>query len=188
MLHSFAHWLSDNPSFIGPLADIGSYHRVLAAGPFSLPAAATMALDRPAAEVQALCKVEDLKADFRSSFDPEGRVVFTEALSGTYDLVYAPLYPSFIDKRALTGFLFDVHDSLEKHGSFIFSFLDSPRVQLEPEVLPLWFDDSVKLPVRRYTVDDMLRSLLTIGLGIRSIDEASWEGLGHVIELECTRL
>ena len=100
------------------------------------------------------------------------------------DLVGAPLLLQSLNTREATPFFFSSYDALKTGGIFYLSFPDAfaPTV-MEKNLYPAWYDESKKVYMKYYMVDDVLRSLDMIGFEILAIEKDESEDFERTISI-----
>lgn len=104
------------------------------------------------------------------------------------DLVAAPLLLQSLDTVEATPFLFSSYDALCTGGVFYLSFPDAFAPTVEKKGLyDAWYDENRKVYMKYYMVDDVLRSLETMGFEILAIEKDEMEDFERVVSVIARR-
>ena len=93
-----------------------------------------------------------------------------------------------METRELTGYLFNLHDSLIPGGNLYVSFPSDDRFVFSPmKQEDAWYAMDVKVRIKRYQPDDVLKALSMIGFDIRAVEKDEAPDLGTVFSIHAVR-
>lgn len=188
MIDEYKSWLSDNSSVLEPLVallpSLRAGARILVLGPYSLIPAMLLSEAVPLCRIEALCEEGEAKEDFTLNTDEEGRVVFTAAIEGPYDLIYGLFHLDSIPKSEAVPLLFDLKEALSPRGRCQLVIEDALSiVPGEGAMCEAWFAPHVSVFRKLYPLSDLIQTMSLIGFRIRAVEEVKAEGLSHVTAL-----
>ena len=93
-----------------------------------------------------------------------------------------------LETRAMTGYLFSLHDSLAEGGNLLLSFPAEDALVLSPmREIDSWYAMDRKERMKRYRAEDVLQALSLIGFSVRAIESDRNADLGTVVSIHAVR-
>ncbi len=120
-------------------------------------------------------------ADAMRTLYPEAEV--TDRIEDGIDIAISLFCIQSMETRALTGYLFSIHDALSPKGVLYLAFPSSDRVELELRETSCWYASDETMLLKRYMPADLVKAVNLIGFDIRAMEIDRIPGLGDVMTL-----
>ncbi len=194
MSHPLGDWMNDNAELFRYAGELSCMReeaeRILLSGTasaFLAPLFRTLYPDSAiivsGAEEEA---VSEVLADVPDA-DVDPRPIEATQFSGI-DIAVSMLAVQRLETRAMTGYLFSLHDSLAEGGNLLLSFPAEDALVLSPmREIDSWYAMDRKERMKRYRAEDVLQALSLIGFSVRAIESDRNADLGTVVSIHAVR-
>ena len=194
MSHSLCEWMTDNAELFRYAGELSCMRegagKILLSGTASLflaPLFRTLYPDAEIIGVDTDREALDEAAAGCSGMIKEEKAFQSAVVPGS-DIAVSVLSIETLETRELTGYLYNIHDSLVEGGNLYLSFPSTDTFVFSPmKEEDAWYDGGTKIRMKRYQADDVVRALSMIGFDIRAIERDLSPDLGTVISLHAVR-
>ncbi|MDY5931622.1 MAG: class I SAM-dependent methyltransferase [Candidatus Ornithospirochaeta sp.] len=195
MDNALGFWISDNAElfrYIGELPALRNRAgRILLSGGVSAFLSPVFRTLYPESTIVAVDGRRDI-LDSAAKEDPLLETVcapFESYCEPSYDIAVSALSLQSLDTRELTGYLFNLYDSIVKGGLLFISFPDSLYPNPSPKTLvQSWYSMDEEVYMKRFMAGDVAKALSMIGFSMKSIEADSNPELEHVVSMILERI
>lgn len=104
------------------------------------------------------------------------------------DIAVSVLAIESLETRELTTYLFSLYDALSEDGNLYISFPQAERPGLYPmNEETSWYDAGVKVKMKRYQAEDVMKALSMIGFELRAAEKDESAELGTIISIHAVK-
>ena len=131
---------------------------------------------------------EALREEAEECFIVADPVPFQSKVYDDIDIAVSVLAIQTLDTRELTGYLYNLSDSLVSGGNLYISFPSYDHFVFDQmKEVESWYQMDRKVRMKRYQPDDVVRALSMLSFSIRAVEKDENPDLGTVISIHAVK-